>query len=289
MHARFDVLAGRYALALGQAPIVMGIVNVTPDSFSDGGDNYVVDTAVKTARTMLAEGADIIDVGGESTRPGADSVPMQEELDRVLPTLRALRDAELNVPISIDTRHTLVADQALQSGADIINDVSGLQDEPEMALIAAAYDAPVIAMHWDKTRDFSKDIIDEMKRFFGRTISIAQQAGISKDKLILDPGFGFSKSLEENYTILRRLDELHSLGFPLLSGTSRKSMIGKVLNNEPKERLAGTLSTSVMAYAAGAHIFRVHDVRENKDALRIAEITLYGPQTSSNSPEISHT
>ncbi len=162
-------------------------------------------------------------------------------------------------------------------GADIVNDVMGLQGEPEMADVAAAFDAPVIAMHWDTERDREKDVLGEIKRFFSRTIEVAEKAGIAREKLILDPGFGFAKDLAENYEILRRLHELSELGFPLLVGTSRKRMIGHILNNDPKERGAGTIATTVLGYMAGAHIFRVHDVRPNRDALNIAEATLYGP------------
>jgi len=276
-HGRFTVTTGAKSLELGPSPMVMGIVNVTPDSFSDGGVNFGVGEAVATAKQMVADGAQIIDVGGESTRPGADNLTLQHELDRVLPVLIAIEKAGLDTLISIDTRHALVADQAVQSGAQILNDVSGLQAEPEMAEIAAAYDVPVIAMHWDQQRDTAVDIIDEIKRYFDRTLSIADTAGIGEDKLILDPGFGFAKSLEENYILLRRLNELTSFGLPLLCGTSRKSMIGKLLDVPPLERLAGTLATSVLAYQAGAHIFRVHDVKPNIEALQIAAAAHYGP------------
>lgn len=277
VHAHYSIPVAGRMLDLGATPVLMGIVNVTPDSFSDGGDNFDFDTAIISAKSMISEGADIIDVGGESTRPGSEPVPVQQEMDRVIPVLQVLRDLHTDTLISIDTRHAIVADKAIQAGAHIINDVSGLQSEPEMAEIAATHDVPVIAMHWDTERNMGADIIDEMKRFFERTISIAEKAGVKHGKLILDPGFGFAKSFEENYVILRRLSELTELGFPLLSGTSRKSMIGKLLDVPPKERLAGTIATSVLAYQAGAHIFRVHDVRPNRDALRVAEATIYAP------------
>lgn len=283
-HARFDIKVGDRTLVLGPDPVVMGIVNVTPDSFSDGGRNFAVDHALASARQMVTEGAAIIDIGGESTRPGADPVPVQLELDRVMPALDAIVAVKLDAFISIDTRHTLVADQALQSGAHILNDVEGLQFEPEMAEIAAIYDAPVIAMHWDRERDTTKDIMAEMLRFFDKTLEIAAKAGISRDKLILDPGFGFAKTLADNYEIMRRLSELASLGLPILSGTSRKSMIGRLLDRPADERLSGTIATSVLAYERGAHIFRVHDVLPNRDALRVAAATRYGPPQQEGPP-----
>ena len=270
-------------LTLGATPAIMGILNVTPDSFSDGREHALLATAIDHAHAMIAEGADIIDIGGESTRPGATPVSTQEELDRVIPVIEALIAAGITTPISIDSYKPLVADQALEAGAAIINDVHGLQGAPEMAEIAALHRAPVIAMHWDKTRDTTKPITDEVRRYFDATIAIAERAGISRTNLILDPGFGFSKSLSENYELLKNLDTLrseavhHHGDFAILVGTSRKSMIGKLLGNEPHERLAGTIATNVLAYARGGHIFRVHDVRANRDALRVAQATLYGP------------
>ncbi|MDB5563395.1 MAG: folP [Hyphomicrobiales bacterium] len=278
-HHEFAVpLPNGASLQLGRTPIVMGILNLTPDSFSDGGAHDSLAAALAHARLMLAEGADIIDIGGESTRPGAEPVGPQDELDRVMPMLDALCEAAFPLPLSIDTQKPLIADQAAQAGAIIINDVSGLQGEPEMADVAALHKVPLIAMHWDKARDPAKDIIGEMKRFFERSILIADKAGVPKHLLILDPGFGFAKSLAENYEILRRLAELHELGFPLLAGTSRKSMIGKLLDVPADQRLAGTIATSVLAYTSGAQIFRVHDVCPNRDALRVAQAALYGPE-----------
>lgn len=278
LHLEYSVpLASGEPLRLGRHPLVMGILNVTPDSFSDGGDFAGVEAALAHAREMVAEGADIIDVGGESTRPGHEEVSVQDELDRVVPVMEALSDAALATLVSIDTYKALVADQAVQSGAAIINDVYGLQREPEIADVAALHNVPVIAMHWDAARDPNRPLIDEMLRYFERTLEIASKAGIAKDRLILDPGFGFGKSLQENYRLMQTFGRLHELGAPVLIGTSRKSMIGKLLGNEPKERLAGTLATTVLAYAGGAHIFRVHDVKANRDALRVAAASLYGP------------
>jgi dihydropteroate synthase len=278
-HARFTLaLPGGKELVLGPAPLIMGILNVTPDSFSDGGDYLAAGAAIAHAQRMVAEGADIIDIGGESTRPGAVEVPMQDELDRVIPALEALSSLGLDVPLSIDTYKALVADQAVQSGAVLINDVHGLQRDPEIADVAALHRVPIVAMHWDKERDTTKPLLDEMRRYFDRSIAIADKAGIARGQLVLDPGFGFAKSFAENYRLLEGLPALAAYGLPLLVGMSRKSMIGKLLGNEPDERLAGTIATSVLAYMGGAHIFRVHDVGANRDALRVAAATLYGPQ-----------
>ena len=284
MHSTHTLrLPGRPPLLLGQTALVMGILNVTPDSFSDGGRHNLVEHALTRARQMLEEGADIIDIGGESTRPGAELVHVQEELDRVLPVIDALIGDGITAPISIDTYKPLVADQAIQAGASIINDVHGLQGAPEMAEVAALYGVPVIAMHWDKARDASEPLFDSMQRYFAKTIARAQQAGMDIDQLVLDPGFGFGKTLAENYAILQNLraactSSVHSRDrMATMVGTSRKSMIGKLLDAPVDNRLAGTVATSVLGYVQGGHIFRVHDVKANRDALRVAQATLYGP------------
>lgn len=277
-HKHFNVpLPHGQTLALGPTPVVMGILNVTPDSFSDGGDHYSTENALTQTRRMIDQGAAIIDIGGESTRPGGRETSAQDELDRVIPVLEAIQREKIDTLISIDTYKALIADQSVQSGASIINDVRGLQREPEIADVAALHKVPVIVMHWDDNRDTAKDIITEMARYFEKSLSIASKAGIPNDQIILDPGFGFGKDLSDNYQLLRRLGELSTLGFPILSGTSRKSMIGRLLDVPPKQRGAGTIATSVIAYQNGAHIFRVHDVRENMDALRVANATVYGP------------
>ncbi|NGP17748.1 dihydropteroate synthase [Devosia aurantiaca] len=278
MHTSHTIpLRRRPPLTLGARALVMGILNVTPDSFSDGGQHDHLAAAVAHARLMLAEGADILDIGGESTRPGAEPVGVQEELDRVLPVIDAIRAADIAAPISIDTMKPLVAHQAIEAGADIINDVTGLQGAPEMAEIAAVCGAPVIAMHWDKSWTAATEPLPAMVSWFRRTIEIADAAGVPS--LVLDPGFGFTKTLTQNYSILRQLADL-TQAFPehaLLVGTSRKSMIGKLLDNEPADRLPGTIATTVQGYERGGHIFRVHDVKANADALRVAQATLYGP------------
>ncbi|WEK05876.1 MAG: dihydropteroate synthase [Candidatus Devosia phytovorans] len=276
MHTRHTItLPGRAPLILGETPLVMGILNVTPDSFSDGGQHNLVESALAHAREMIAEGADIIDIGGESTRPGSAPVGVQEELDRVMPVIDALIAAGITTPLSIDTYKPLVADQAIQAGASIINDVHGLQGAAEMAEIAALHQAPVIAMHWQKDRDTQIPLLDDMRSYFERSIARAREAGISQ--LILDPGFGFGKTLAENYQLITRSRQACLDDLPILIGTSRKSMIGRLLGNEPSERLAGTIATNVLAYQNGGHIFRVHDVHANRDALRVAQAVLYGP------------
>ncbi|MBE0581116.1 dihydropteroate synthase [Devosia sp.] len=278
MHTTHTIpLPGRAPLILGQTPLVMGILNVTPDSFSDGGQHNLLDSALAHARQMIAEGADIIDVGGESTRPGSEPVGVQEELDRVMPVIDALVADGIGVPLSIDTYKPLVADQAIQAGATIINDVHGLQGAPQMAEVAALHDVPVIAMHWQKDRDTTRPLFDDMQDYFTHSIALAERAGMGRDGLILDPGFGFGKSLAENYQLLAGFLAACPQQFPILIGTSRKSMIGKLLDNTPDQRLAGTIATTVLGYINGGHIFRVHDVRANRDALRVAQATLYGP------------
>ena len=270
-------LPNRADLVLGPVPLVMGILNVTPDSFSDGGQHNLVDSALAHARQMVAEGADMIDIGGESTRPGSQPVGVQEELDRVMPVIDALVADGIALPISIDTYKPLVADQAIQAGASIINDVHGLQGAPQMAEVAALHEVPVIAMHWQKDRDTTRPLLDDMQDYFARSISLAERAGLGRDRLILDPGFGFGKTLAENYQLLASFPAACPRQFPILIGTSRKSMIGRLLDNAPEQRLAGTIATTVLGYINGGHIFRVHDVGANRDALRVAQATLYGP------------
>ncbi len=277
VHSTHQIPLRNDVLALGPMPLIMGILNVTPDSFSDGGEYTTLNLALRHTKTMLEEGADLIDIGGESTRPGANEVTTQHELDRVIPVIQHLVAAGIKVPLSIDTYKAVVADQAIQAGASIINDVHGLQREPEMADVAALYGTPVVIMHWDRSREISLDLIGEMKRYFEKSIAIADKAGIERKKLILDPGFGFGKTHAENFELLRRLDELTGLGYPLLIGTSRKSMLGTLLDVPAKERVVATAATSVLAYEKGAHLFRVHDVKENRQALQVAVATRYGP------------
>lgn len=277
-HREYELAPRGATLRLGRTARLMGILNVTPDSFSDGGRFDALPAALAQARRILAEGADIIDIGGESTRPGAAEVTASDELARVLPAIAALRADGITAPISIDTYKAEVADRAVAAGATIINDVYGLQRQPEVAAVAAQHGLPLVVMHWDKARDTGRDVMAELARYFDVTLGIADKAGVARQNIVLDPGFGFAKSLRDNYEILRRLPELVASGFPVLVGTSRKSMIGKLLDVPADERLAGTVATSVLGYTAGAHIFRVHDIRPNRDALRVAEAALYGPR-----------
>lgn len=254
-------------------PRIMGILNVTPDSFSDGGRFEAVETAVAHARAMVAEGADVIDVGGESTRPGHTPVEAEEEIRRVVPAIRALKSA-IAAPISIDTMKASVAAAALEAGASIVNDVWGLQREPDIARISAEHGAPVCVMHHRTEVDPSLDIVEDMKAFLGRSIEIAQAAGVPDHAIMLDPGVGFGKTVEQNLIAIRRADALVAMGFPVLLGTSRKSLIGHIIARAPAERVFGTVATSVVGWAAGATMFRVHDIRANRDALLVAQAVL---------------
>jgi dihydropteroate synthase len=253
--------------------LIMGILNVTPDSFSDGGDHNEVETAIAHAELLLAEGADIIDIGGESTRPGAAEVDAETEASRVIPTIHALAD-RTQALISIDTYKASVANQALAAGAHIVNDVWGLQREPEIARIAGAHGAAVIASHWEREAYSPATILDAMKRFFERSVALARQAGIPDHRIVLDPGIGFGKGMAENLLILDRIDEIVALGFPVLLGVSRKRFIGEITGREPKQRLAGTLATNVLAAAKGVSSFRVHDVAAHRDALAVTDAIL---------------
>jgi dihydropteroate synthase len=260
---------------LGRRTLVMGIVNVTPDSFSDGGLFTSRDAAVQHATDLQEEGADIVDVGGESTRPGYTPVPAEEEQRRVLPILRALAQS-LRVPISIDTYKASTARLALQAGARVVNDVWGLQRDPEIASVVAAFDASVIVMHNREQIDPTIDIVDDMKRFFDRSLTLARRAGIPDRHVVLDPGIGFGKSWEQQLEAVRRLPEIKALGFPVLVGISRKSLLGRFHNTTvpPRERLSGSIASHVTAVVLGADIVRVHDVRQHVEACRVTDAIL---------------
>lgn len=248
----------------------MGILNVTPDSFTDGGRYPDSRSAVARAKQMVAEGADIIDLGGESTRPGYQPVDTEEERARVLPVLQALVK-ELPVPISIDTIKEAVARSALQAGAHMLNDQWALRSDPKMAGLAAAYGVPVVLMH-NREKPVYGDLADDIVAYWRESIQLALAAGVTEDKIILDPGFGFGKTVEQNLEVLRRLGELRRLGLPLLVGTSRKSTIGKVLGGLPvEERLEGTAATVAVSIVNGADIVRVHDVREMARVVRMTD------------------
>lgn len=258
---------------LGRRTLIMGILNVTPDSFSDGGLFASFETAVTHAKNLVAEGADILDVGGESTRPGATPVSAEDEIARVLPVLKAVA-ARVSVPVSIDTYKAETARVALDAGAKIVNDVWGLQREPEIATVAAHHGAPVIAMHNRLEVDPTLDIVADMIAFFEKSIAIARAAGIPDRHIVLDPGIGFGKTFEQNLDALRRLRALHVFGLPLLVGTSRKSLIGKLLDRTPRERINGTIASNVVSIVNGAAIIRVHDVLAHREAARVADAIL---------------
>lgn len=254
----------------GKRTYIMGILNVTPDSFSDGGKFNSLDIAIKHAKDMVKEGADIVDIGGESTRPGHSYVDAKEELRRIIPVIKKIKE-EVNIPISVDTYKADVADAALELGVEMINDVWGLRRDKDMASVIAKHNAYVCIMHNQDGTDYDKDIMESIKEFLTDSISIGINAGIDKDKIVLDPGIGFGKTFEQNLEVLRRLNELNDLGYPILLGTSRKSVIGNVLNVEPKERLEGTIATTVLGIKDGVDIVRVHDIKENLKAAKMAD------------------
>lgn len=251
---------------------IMGILNITPDSFSDGGKFNEVEVAVKRAKELVAHGADIIDIGGESTRPGARFVSEDEEIERVVPIIRAIRK-ELDVPISIDTYKSKTAEAAINAGADIINDVWGFKRDNRIAEVAAKYNVPCILMHNREDKPY-KNLMQEVILDLVDSISLALDAGVSRDNIILDPGIGFAKTLEENLIVMKSLEQIKHLGYTVLLGTSRKSMIGLTLDLPANERVEGTVATTVMGIMKGASIIRVHDVLENKRAAVMTDAIL---------------
>ena len=272
----FDVAYPHGKLHLGRRTHVMGILNVTPDSFYDGKRYNTAEDAVNHASKMLEEGADIIDVGGESTRPGAYPISEAEELKRVIPLIKLL-SKEVRKPISIDTYKARVAEKAIEAGASIINDIGGLLMDKHMAKVAAEAKVPVIIMHKKgnprimQKYPVRKNVMSEILSYLQKSVSRAVNAGIDEDKIILDPGIGFGKTLRQNLEILKRLREFKSMGFPILIGTSRKKFIGAILKLSVQERLNGTLATLAVAVMNGAHIVRVHDVREAVQVVRICD------------------
>ena len=254
----------------GKKTYIMGILNVTPDSFSDGGSYTNVEIAVKHAKEMAEEGADIIDVGGESTRPGHKFVSDEEEIKRIAPVIKTLKKS-INIPISIDTYKSQVAEEALKLGVDMVNDVWGLTYDKNMSNVIGKYDASVCIMHNQEGTDYEKDIIESIKDFLQNSIDRALKAGVKKDKIVLDPGIGFGKTSEQNLEVLRRLNELEALGYPILLGTSRKSVLGNIVGCEPKDRVEATVATTVCGIRDGVDIVRVHDVKENLQAAKIAD------------------
>jgi len=259
---------------LKERPLIMGILNLTPDSFYDGGKFKSVEEAVEAALKMEEEGADIIDIGGESTRPGSEPVSLKEELKRVMPVLKEVKK-RIKIPISIDTYKSQVAKEALEEGAEIVNDISGLSFDKKMAEIVSSYNAYCVIMHIKgrpktmQKRVFYKDVIKEIYDYLKEKVDYAQKMGIKREKIIIDPGIGFGKKLEHNIEIIRRLREFRSLNLPILVGHSRKSFIGQILSLPPAERLVGSLAAAVILLFNGAHILRVHDVKETKQAIEI--------------------
>jgi dihydropteroate synthase len=258
------------ALLSGPYPAVMGVLNITPDSFSDGGQFIAPERALAQARRMIAEGADIIDIGAESTRPygGAEPISAEEELKRLQPILADV--VSLGIPVSIDSRKSAVVAWALDAGATIANDVWGLQRDPDMAGLLAARHCPVVIMHNRDSADPGIDIMADIAGFFTRSLDLAAKAGISREAIVLDPGIGFGKTPEQSMIVLARLDQLRAFGQPLLVGASRKRFISTVSPSEPDQRLGGSIAAHLIAAKAGARIIRTHDVSETVQALRVA-------------------
>jgi len=253
---------------IGTRPIVMGILNLTPDSFSDGGRYVTTETALSHAKQMAADGCDIVDVGGESTRPGASAVSEGEELARIESILAELA-AKLEVPLSIDTYKSKIAARAVELGAILINDVWGLQKDPAMAETVAATEAAVVITHNRTEKDAAIDIIADIKSFFAHSLVLAEGAGIPRSRIIVDPGVGFGKTARQNVEVFRRLSELTVFGCPIMLGLSRKAFLGSLIERQIEAQHVGTIAASLAGYAAGAALFRVHDVAEQVTALRV--------------------
>ncbi|WP_010649043.1 dihydropteroate synthase [Oceanobacillus massiliensis] len=259
-------------LDLAERTHIMGILNVTPDSFSDGGSYTTVERAVQQAILMEKEGADIIDVGGESTRPGHAPVSADEEIERIVPVIKALKET-IGIPISVDTYKAKTAKKAVEAGADIINDVWGAKREPEIANIAAEYHVPIILMH-NRTNEDYTSVVEDMKNDLEESIQIALKAGVPKENIILDPGVGFAKSAKDNLVVMNNLEHLVAMGYPLLLATSRKRFIGNVLELPPADRDNGTGATTALGIVKGSHIVRVHNVKLNVEIARMMDAML---------------
>jgi dihydropteroate synthase len=271
-------------LRLGERTLVMGVLNITPDSFSDGGKFFDPKRAVKQALAMQRDGADIIDIGAESTRPGSEGISAAEELRRLLPVMEALR-GKLKIPISVDTQKSAVAEIALGAGAQVLNDVSGLRSDPALAKIAAKYNAPLILMHMrGKPRSmqrgpFARDVVKDVVGGLRKSIAIARKAGVAASQIVIDPGIGFGKSFAQNYELLAKLPALAKLGFPILVGTSRKGFLGATLARNGisaplNQRLWGTAATVAASILNGVHIVRVHDVAKMVQVARVTDCLL---------------
>jgi len=265
---------GNQDFEIGKRTYIMGILNVTPDSFSDGGRFNEVQSAIKHAKIMVEQGADIIDIGGESTRPGHSIVSEEEEINRVIPIIRALKK-ELDVPISVDTYKGRVAELAVKAGADMINDIWGFKKDPYIALVAAKYNVPCCLMHNRDNKNYN-DLIFNVLKDLEESITIALNAGVKKQNIIIDPGIGFAKSYEDNLKTMNNLEKLNSLGYPVLLGTSRKSMLGIAQGLPASERLEGTLATTTIGIMKGCEFIRVHDIKENKRVCALTDAICRG-------------
>jgi dihydropteroate synthase len=281
---KFRLLVGGRAIVLGERTLVMGVLNVTPDSFSDGGKSFRAADAVKAALAMERTGADILDIGAESTRPGSSGISGEEELERLLPVLQGLR-GRLKIPISIDTQKVRVAEMAIGAGAEMLNDISGLKNDPKIAEVAARFGVPVVLMHMRGTprtmqkKPWARDVVKDVSRGLRESAAIARRAGVRKSQIILDPGIGFGKSFEQNYELLAKLPVLARLGYPLMVGTSRKGFLGATLARNGKalpadERIWGTAATVAASILEGAHIVRVHDVEEMVQVAKVTDCLL---------------
>lgn len=258
------MIIGNKKFEIGTRTYIMGILNVTPDSFSDGGRFNTIDSALYHAKKLILNGADIIDIGGESTRPNHTAVSAEEELDRVLPIISALKK-EFDIPISIDTYKAIVAESAIKEGAHLINDVWGFKKDPHMAKVAARLGVPCCLMHNRDNKEYNNyldDVLDDLKS----SLTLALEAGVKPENIMLDPGIGFAKTHDENLVLMNNLEKIKALGYPVLLGTSRKSMIGNTLNLPPEERVEGTVATTVIGIMKGCDFIRVHDVLQNKRA-----------------------
>jgi dihydropteroate synthase len=289
---RFRLKLNSRTLVLGERTLVMGVLNVTPDSFSDGGKFFDPKRAIEQALAIEQAGADLLDIGGESTRPGSAGVSAKEELARVLPVLQALRGL-LKIPVSIDTQKSEVAEVALEAGAQIINDISGLRNDPRIAEVAARRRVPLILMHMrGKPRTMqagplARDVVKDVMQGLRKSVAAARRAGVAKSQIILDPGIGFGKSFAQNYELLQKLPELAKLGYPLLVGTSRKGFLGATFARDgkpapPEKRIWGTAATVTASILNGAQIVRVHDVAEMVQVARVADCLLDPAQRPEN-------
>jgi dihydropteroate synthase len=292
LRKKFNLRLRSGKLVLGERTLVMGVLNVTPDSFSDGGKFFDAERAIEQALAIECAGADLLDIGGESTRPGSAGTSAKEELARVLPVLQALR-GRMKIPVSIDTQKPEVAEAALDAGAQIINDISGLKSDPRIAEAAARRRVPLILMHMRgeprtmQVGGFARDIMKVVMRGLRNSVAAARNAGVGKSQIILDPGIGFGKSFAQNYELLQKLPQLANLGYPLLVGTSRKGFLGATLARDgkpapPDERIWGTAATVTASILNGAHIVRVHDVSEMVQVARVADCLLDPKQRPKN-------